>query len=398
MNTKDFTVAIYSGNIPSTTFIENLIEAMAESGMNILLFGKKTSEVSYNGNVKVVETPQKILPLSLFVLIQSLRLILKDKSIFRSLLSSVKTRKTSLRYILKDLGAMLPVINAQPDIFHVQWAKTVQVYPELFELLKGKIAVSLRGAHINYSPLHDEGLAETYRKVFPEVVAFHAVSSNIADEAQKYGANRERITVIHSSVRDNLLNDETVRIPERKKIEIISVGRFHWKKGYHYGLDAMKILKNKNVDFHYTIVAQGEMPEEIIFLINEYELKSHVTIIPGLKYDKLIQKMKESSVLLLPSVEEGIANVVLEAMAVGIPVITTDCGGMSEVVEDSSNGFIVGVRDPVALAEKIFELRDMSIDQLKKTLTNAKDTIRNEFSRMQQIEKFISFYKRIAAG
>jgi len=398
MNEKNFTVAIYSGNIPSTTFIENLIEGMAEAGLNILLFGKKTADVSYKGNVKVLASPQKMLPLAMFVARQGLRLFLRDKMKFRELLKSGRSRFTSARYLFRDLGAMLPILNAQPDVFHVQWAKTVQVYPELFELLDGKIAVSLRGAHINYSPLNDPGLAETYSKIFPNVNAFHAVSEDIAREAEKYGADRKRITVIHSSVRDSLIDDETINMPETNKLEIISVGRFHWKKGYHYGLDAMRILKQKNVDFHYTIVAQGEMTEEIIFLLNEYELKDNVTIIPGLKYDKLIENMKTSHMLLLPSVEEGIANVVLEAMALGIPVITTDCGGMDEVVRDNENGFIVNVRDPSALAEKILELKHKSKSELKEMIHHAKETIRNEFSRAKQIENFVAFYNRIAAG
>ncbi len=398
MSAKNFTVAIYSGNIPSTTFIENLIDGMAEAGLYILLFGKKTADVNYKGNVKVVASPQRLLPLALFVVRQGLRLLLNDKTKFRKLYSSSRSRSTGVRYFLRDLGAMLPILNARPDVFHVQWAKTVQVYPELFELLEGKIAVSLRGAHINYSPLNDPGLAETYRKVFPNVDAFHAVSEDIAREAQKYGAAKEKITVIHSSVRDSLLKENNNGVTAKEKLEIISVGRFHWKKGYHYGLDAMHILKQKKIDFHYTIVAQGEMPEELVFLINEYELSEDVTIIPGLKYDKLIEKLKTSHILLLPSVEEGIANVVLEAMAVGVPVVTTDCGGMDEVVNDNSNGFIVSVRDPSAIVDKIVEFRQKNYGELKAMTTKAKETIRNEFSRAKQIEHFVEFYNRLAAG
>ena len=68
MSRMNYTVAIYSGNIPSTTFIENLIEGMSEKGLRILLFGKKLKDVSYKENVEIIATPQSELPLILFVI------------------------------------------------------------------------------------------------------------------------------------------------------------------------------------------------------------------------------------------------------------------------------------------------------------------------------------------
>jgi colanic acid/amylovoran biosynthesis glycosyltransferase len=225
-----------------------------------------------------------------------------------------------------------------------------------------------------------------------------AVSEAISLEAQKYGADKNKIEVIHSSVRESLLEEDIQPVKIEKRLEIISVGRFHWKKGYHYGIDAMKILKQNKTNFHYTIVAQGVVPEEITFLINEYELENEITIIRGLKYDELIEKMKKSHVFLLPSVEEGIANVVLEAMAIGLPVITTDCGGMNEVISDNINGFIVRVRDPEAIAQKITALIEKDEKDVSIMTAKARETIKKEFSRSLQIEQFVSFYKKIAAG
>lgn len=392
-----FTLAIYSGNIPSTTFIENLIEGMAESGMNIVLFGKMNRRVSYAGNVRIMPTPQNTPKLAVFVLKESMKLIMRDRRKFAGLYSSVRNRTGNSRQFLRDMGAMLPVINEDPGIFHVQWAKTVQVYPELFEHLTGKIAVSLRGAHINYSPLNDPSLADAYRKYFPGVSAFHAVSQAIKLEAAKYGADPEKTTVIYTSVRDELLNTPLPQSKKDRKIRIISVGRFHWKKGYHYGLDAMHILGKKGVEFQYDLVAQGDVPEEILFLINEYGLKGSVNILPGMEHSELMAKVRSSDALLLPSVEEGIANVVLEAMAAGVPVITTDCGGMNEVVMDGENGFITGVRDAEALAAKIEMLARMNTGQIRAITESARETVRSRFTREIQKKSFAAFYNKLAA-
>jgi colanic acid/amylovoran biosynthesis glycosyltransferase len=354
--------------------------------------------VKYKGDVKIVASPQKGLQLVYFVAAQSLKLFVSDKQRFKKLYASLKKRNNNIRHFLRDMGAILPILNNRPDIFHIQWAKTLVVYPELMELLDCKKVISLRGAHINYSPLNDNSLAEAYRKFFPKTEAFHAVSKAIGAEAQKYGAAPDRIEVIYTSVRDSLL-DENVRSAERgKRLELISIGRFHWKKGDQYALDSMKLLKKRGLNFHYTIIAQGEVPEEITFLLNEYELKDQITIIPGLDYSRLIEMLRASHVLLLPSVEEGIANVVLEAMAVGVPVVSTDCGGMKEAVNDGVNGFVVSVRDAEAMADKITELSEMNDEEIKKMINEARETVAKLFSRSRQIEHFVSFYNKIAAG
>lgn len=388
-------IAVYSGNIPSTTFIENLIEGLCDAGFEILLFGKQTQNVSYPGKVKTYPTPVNKLKLVFFVFKESLKLFLKDSKLFFKFHKTVRGKNRSLKSFFKNAGVLLPVLNNKPDIFHIQWAKTVEMYPELFELFDCKIALSLRGAHINYSPLLDKNLAEAYRRKFPAIDGFHAVSKAIAAEAMKYGADGNKIKVIHSSVKDELLKKKAELFIGDTKLEIISVGRFHWKKGYHYAIDAMKILADKGISFHYTIVAQGVIPEEILFLLDEYRLGEKVSIIQGLKHEELIMKLQSSHLLMLPSVEEGIANVVLEAMAVGVPVITTDCGGMNEVLEDNKNGYIVSVRDPESIAAKVIQFTQAELNTKKDMALKGRKTIEKEFTREKQIHEFTDFYESI---
>lgn len=391
-------VAVYSGDIPSTTFIENLIKGLEKSGIEVFLFGKKKGNVSYGKNVKVYPTPSGQIALMFFIFQQSLKLILKDAGKFSKAFSLIKKKNKSTGAILKNMGMILPVLNHKHDIFHIQWAKTVYQNPELFELLDSKIILSLRGAHINYSPLTDEKLANAYRKYFPVINGYHAVSEAIKKETVKYGADEKSIEVIYSSVSQDLLKLKSEKDPDNSAIEIVSIGRFHWKKGYHYALDTMKILKEKNVDFYYTIIAQGKIPEEILFLLEEYKLSDKVKIIPGMKFEELIKKLIQSDLLILPSVEEGIANVVLESMAAGIPVVSTDCGGMNEAVKDNVNGYIVNSRKPELMAEKIMTYLN-SDNSIRKDMTeSARKTIKEKFSPERQIREFSDLYNSILAG
>lgn len=199
-------IAIYSGNIPSTTFIENLIEVLSGDGFTIYLFGKKKKEMKYNANVKSFPTPVSEAELVYFVIKESLVLFFRSPQLFKKCMQEVLKKSRNIKKYFRNAGFILPILNHQPDIFHIQWAKTVEQNPELFNLLKCKFAVSLRGAHINYSPLTDRSLETAYKKYFPGIDAFHAVSEAIAAEAVKYGADKNRIRVIHSSVKDELLN------------------------------------------------------------------------------------------------------------------------------------------------------------------------------------------------
>jgi colanic acid/amylovoran biosynthesis glycosyltransferase len=105
--------------------------------------------------------------------------------------------------------------------------------------------------------------------------------------------------------------------------------------------------------------------------------------------------MKKANLLLLPSVEEGIANVVLEAMSLETLVLTTDCGGMAEVIEDGVNGFAVPIRDAQAMATKIIQIA--ALPQVKKTeiLKSAILTIKKQHSTHHMVDQMLALYQSL---
>lgn len=300
---------------------------------------------------------------------------------------SFKSLGSKIRFLVN----ILPIVVHRPDILHVQWVKDSVDLVMLKEIYPLKIIVSLRGNQLDISPVVDRELAKEYRKTFPSIDAFHAVSHAIANEALQYGLDLQKTTVIKPAVNKQLL--KTVE-PKKAGLHIISIGRSAWKKGYIFALDAMKLLKESGVDFHYTIVSQGDN-EEIIYQVHDLQLQEYVSIIHGLPHDKVLQQVARANLFLLPSVEEGIANVVLEAMALGTFVITTDCGGMAEVVQDDINGFMVPLRDSRAIAEAVRRFVAASDTKKETMIQKARKTIEENHLLDKQIQDMYQLYRKV---
>lgn len=288
----------------------------------------------------------------------------------------------------------LPVLKHLPDIFHVQWSKDVEYWTFLKEF-GVKMVVSFRGNQMDISPICDKNIADMYRHTLPLYDAYHCVSKAIMTEGCKYGALADKCSVIYPAVRTELLTQvcKNKKMPSAT-LQILSVGRDHWKKGYRVAIDAMKLLKDRGVPFHYTIVAGGEK-QEIIFQINQLGLTGQVTLIDNLPHGEVLEKYSLADVFLLPSFEEGVANVVLEAMALGTPVITTNCGGMTEVITDGVNGFVIPLRNADAIANAIIKVKELDSTSKAKMIMKARETIESQHLLRQQVDKMVEFYTSV---
>ncbi len=403
-------IAIYSGSIPSTPFIENLIKGLARLEVIIYLFGNCVNNFSYlHENIRIYSSPKNGYEKYAFTFYQFIYASLFNVKKLKRLLNEADKNK-GWRNLVHWLAKTLPVINHLPDIFHIQWAHSVNEWLWL-QNFNVRIVCSLRGGQINYSPICNQNIEDRYVKCFPKMDAFHAVSHAIAIEAQKYGADPTRIKVVYSGIDlekiDKIkaknqpektsfiqINETTPNINRHGRINIISVGRFHWKKGYKYALDACKILKAGGIDFHYYIVAKGEATEYQM-QVSDLGLDEQVSIIPELTHEKVIEIVDEMDIFLLPSVEEGIANVVLEAMSAETFLISTDCGGMKEVIEEDITGFIVPVRSAQAIADSIIRFRDISINKKQKMVERGRGTIENRFGLSRLGEEMYELYGKV---
>jgi len=392
-------IGIYSGTIPPPVFINNLIKGLADKGGIVFIYGKVIEKKYKFSNSGIIQRkfPTTQIGIFLYSIYALSKLIIMQPKLYLKIVKMLRRNSTNWIQFLKRSCRVLPPFLDNLDIFHIQWAKVMVQYPEFMEELKCPVVLSLRGAHINYSPLADKQLAQGYKKYFPMVAGFHAVSDAIAREAEKYAAESSKITVIRPAVNRELLNYVSSKKTNgpKKLLQIISVGRCHWKKGYTFALDAMAILKKEGLGFHYTVIAGGKDHENIPYQIHDLGLSECVSFINGLPHEEALKQMSTSDIFLLPSLEEGISNAVLEAMALGIPAISTDCGGMGEVIRNGKNSFLVPVRDAESMAKTIRNFIDLDEMEKNNIIFNARETIRQNHLLSNQINQFNSFYNRM---
>jgi glycosyltransferase involved in cell wall biosynthesis len=119
------------------------------------------------------------------------------------------------------------------------------------------------------------------------------------------------------------------------------------RKGLSYLLEAVKILRSRHIQL--ILCGRGVIDEKLLAQYAELPLSVRI----NLDRDELVKEIQASDVFVLPSLTEGFGHVILEAMACGVPVITTAHTCAPDVMREGEHGFIVPVRDAEALANRL---------------------------------------------
>lgn len=221
--------------------------------------------------------------------------------------------------------------------------------------------VTLRGTETRH--LQTPGLAERALKAIKSAARVFSVSESLKNLAIQHGADPSSIEVVGNGVdieRFKPVDRQTARAAMRIELHakvLISVGGLVPRKGFHRVIDVLPELRIAHPDLKFLIIG-GPSPEgnnrpQLERQVDELGLKDCVIFLGPVKPDQLPGLLSAADVFVLATSNEGWANVFLEAMACGLPVVTTDVGGNREVINDDSLGFVTPLGDPEALADAI---------------------------------------------
>lgn len=168
---------------------------------------------------------------------------------------------------------------------------------------------------------------------------------------------------------------------------ILSVGRFVEKKGFPYLVEACRILRERGHAFHCRLVGQPDEQSALVAQqIEEADLGDWITVQDGVTQEELRRIYHDSTIFALPCFvvdngdRDGIPNVLAEAMATAMPVVSTNISGIPEIVNDNVNGLLVPQKDAAALADALERLlvnaplRQQLGDAARTTITEVFDS------------------------
>ncbi len=187
------------------------------------------------------------------------------------------------------------------------------------------------------------------------------VSSQQAyDSARRYRVRPERLVYIHSRCNTQVFRfDECARKrlrAEQKLGEnptIITVGALNASKGLSYLMEALAKLVQEGRRFHWLVVGDGMLRPALESQAWQLGLTSRVHFVGFQQYARIPAWLSAADVLVQPSMDEGLPRSVLEAMSIGLPVVSSEVGGLPEVVRPGETGFLVPRGDIEALARAL---------------------------------------------
>ncbi len=262
-----------------------------------------------------------------------------------------------LRRAARDFYLDAAIIALSPDILHFEFGALAVGRTDLKRRLGCRLTASFRGYDLNYVGLGDPN---HYAAVWRDIDAIHTLGNDLWLRARRRGCPPDKPHALISPAVDAEIFRPATReggaIGPARPLRVLSVGRLEWKKGYEYGLEAVRLLKASGVPVHYRILGGGQYLEALAFARYQLGLEEAVELLGARPPAEVPAQMQWADVLLHPAVSEGFGNAVLEAQAMALPVVCSDADGLGENVADDVTGFVVPRREPAALAAALARL------------------------------------------
>jgi len=291
----------------------------------------------------------------------------------------------------------------KPNILHVHTA-TPMGPVGLFLKKKFNIPLicSLRGSDINTYPHYNWLTLRQTKGVISKTDQLITVSKALKKEVEKIAIPKHKIQVIYNGCDlEKFRPKQTLRIITRKKLNIpensdvlIFVGGLKKEKGVNELIESFISLSNKNPNLYLIIIGDGSQKSFLIQKISQAKLENKCHLISQQPHHKIPDLLNASDILILPTYNEGLPNVVIEAMACSLPVITTRVGGIPELIKNGKTGILIDKKDILSLKKSILKLIENKQIRIKMGY-NERRIIKQKFSWKKNAENVKKIYEEL---
>lgn len=228
--------------------------------------------------------------------------------------------------------------------------------------------------------------------LLPDIIFFNSQAA-IDETLSLKVIKQDAAQLLHNVIETNKY---TAGVSEQKAapLDLIFVGKIQHSKGIETLLEATKLIREENSSVYLKLVGGGKDLDYYKHRAKELCIDDITDFIGN--SDKVIAYLKSNSIFIFPSLSEGFPNVVIEAMAAGLPVITTPAGDVNLIVENNESGFIIDYNSPEEIAEKVnfFAHSPELIAQYGKT---GQSIVKNRFDYLHLPKTILNLYIKAAA-
>lgn len=222
--------------------------------------------------------------------------------------------------------------------------------------VQGKVLTFFRGKDIT-ARVHED--AHRYHELFNKGVLFLPVCDYFKKLLIDIGCDPSKIVVLHAAIDCNKFKFKERTIDKNGVVRLVTAGRLVEKKGTHYAIQAVSELIKKNRNVELIIIGGGPEEKALKKLTKDLNVEKKVRFVGWKSQEDIIKILDNAHIFVFPAItaqdkdQEGIPNVVKEAMAMGLPVISTYHSGIPELVQDGVSGFLVPEKDVAGMVRRI---------------------------------------------
>lgn len=360
-------IAYIIGSYPAltTTFIDREIQLLRKWSVDLKVFSVRRSKSKLSAEqAAMLPDVTYLLPVNYwFLLTAHLWFAVKQPSVFWGTLfyllqrphPSWKTRLKTILHFGEGVYLAWKMLNGKYQHLHAHFADRAAVIALVASrLLKIRYSLTAHAMDIYVDPV-----------LLPEKIAGAAFVATCTAYNQAYlhslltNGAKEKIKCIYHGLDTDLYMPTTDNLNHEPKNFILAVGQLKEKKGFTYLLQACQNLYQDDINFKCHIVGDGPLRDELEKQIHRLELERIVQLHGALPHEQVVELYSQASIFALPAVtssdgdRDGIPNVILEALAMQIPVVSTHHSGIPEVISNQENGLLVEAKDVQALTDAL---------------------------------------------
>ncbi len=404
-------IAFIVGSFPalSETFILNQITGLIDRGHEVDIYAiYARAETKMHADImkyNLLERtyykpsmPENKLLMVLKGLFLAIIVLLKNPNALFNSLNIFKHGKKAISLHL--LYGIVPFIGHDPyNIIHAHFGPNGLRAVKLKQIgvINGKLITTFHGHDVNTIPmLHGD---DYYSELFLNLDLCTVSSNFMGEKVLKLGLTKDKLEKLPVGVNLKLFSSRKER-RNNKSIEILSVGRLVESKGIEDSIKAIAKILPHFPNINYKIVGDGELKENLKTLIQSLGISENVLLMGGMNQEELTELYDQADIFLLSSVratdgaEEGQGVVLLEAQAMGIPVVSTNIGGIPESLINGKSGYLVPERDVQALEKKLRYLIEHP-ETWKKMGQDGRTFVETKYDIDMLNDKLVKIYERV---